>query len=112
VRDVTRRKIALDTLLAMAHPASGGTVVRAPGEAGGPVQVVVSGGANAPAGDLFYAQSTSLLEFLVRERGPRAVGDLAEKLAAGQNLADALGGDRDVGAIERDWLEWLRTGEN
>jgi hypothetical protein len=113
VREAGERRIALGTLVTMQHPASGGPRVVEPGaqpnalrRPGEQTIVFRSDGAN-PA--MFYGQSMSLLEYVAERRGKRFVGELAEKLAAGQPLDAALGTD-DLATLERDWAAWLAAG--
>jgi hypothetical protein len=103
-------QLPLATLVSMPHPASGGTVLadstgRAPA-AGAPVRVAVASRPGAPGGAEYYGRSMSLLEWVAERRGPRAVAELAQKLAEGETLHGALAA-ADLADVEREWLRWL-----
>ena len=105
-------QLPLATLVAMAHPASRGTVIadstgRAPAP-GAPVQVAVAPRAGAPGGAEYYGRSMAVLEWVAERRGPRAVAELARKLAAGMSLHGALAA-ADIAAVEREWMTWLAS---
>lgn len=119
VRAALPRRIPLAELARMEHPARARMAAAGLPSSGAPVRSVTGDaarallrGADVP---LFYAQSLSLGEFLSERGGPRALRLLADQLAAGRTLDDALAAARrrvpglpgSTAALEGEWVRWV-----
>lgn len=105
------RQIPFAELLTMEHPANSGTVVSSNGaKQGMPVKIVSSGNID---GQIFYAESMTLLEFLAETEGSQFIGEVAEELARNGKLENALQRSRkspkDLNQLETGWKEWLKN---
>lgn len=121
VRQALDRRIPLAELTRMEHPARARIAASGlrPSAGGAPVQSVTGNaarsllrGADVP---LFYAQSLSLGEFLSERGGPAALRLIADHLAAGRTLDQALAAARrhapalpgTTAALETEWVRWV-----
>jgi hypothetical protein len=106
------KRVPLNSLFTMMHPATGGQVMQAPvggGTASGMPVMVTN---NNPAGIVFYEQSMTLLEFLSKAEGEKFVGRIGESLARGESMEKALKAARkapaDLAQLEAGWMNWLK----
>lgn len=113
------RAIPFDSLFTMGHPlvASGALADLRAGAAPpdgerrpGAVLVTVSSGTAEALGatGLFYAQSGSLLRYLVARRGDGVVGRIVNRVHGGATTRGALSAEGlDPDALVHDWRDWV-----
>ena len=104
--------IPLDSLLAMDHPLVASGALDSLDLEDGPVRLAVGARtARALQGSgLFYAQSGSLLRYLVATRGERVVGRLVDRVLEGATIEAALEAENvDPAALEDGWAAWVRA---